>query len=236
MLKKSIGFLVGILVAVSFAAALAETKITVNGTGEVRVSADTAIISLGVNARDKDVLKAQQRVNETIAAIRTALIEQGVKEENINTDFINIYPLYDYSNDQEQLAAYNASSTLAIKVTGMESVGSLIDVCFAAGANTLNGISFSASDTEEAKTEAMKKAVTDAKKKAEILAEASGLKIIGIEIISEGGVYSYQNNVGNVYAKGVDDIVEETEADAGTVVQSAKLIVSASVSITFEAE
>lgn len=118
----------------------------------------------------------------------------------------------------------------------MESVGALIDVCFAAGANTLNGISFSASDTEEAKTEAMKKAVADAKKKAEILAEASGLKITGIEIISEGGVYSYQNNVGNVYARGMDDVVEEAEADAGTVVQSAKLIVSASVSITFEAD
>jgi len=235
-MKKLIAIFVALVMLLFSVAALAETKITVNGTGEVRVSADTAIISLGVNARDKDVLKAQQRVNETIAAIRTALIEQGVKEENINTDFINIYPLYDYSNDQEQLAAYNASSTLAIKVTDMESVGSLIDVCFAAGANTLNGISFSASDTEEAKTEAMKKAVTDAKKKAEILAEASGLKIIGIEIISEGGVYSYQNNVGNVYAKGVDDIVEEAEADAGTVVQSAKLIVSASVSITFEAE
>ena len=235
-MKKLIALFVALVMVLFSVAALAETKITVNGTGEVRVSADTAIISLGVNARDKDVLKAQQRVNETIAAIRTALIEQGVKEENINTDFINIYPLYDYSNDQEQLAAYNASSTLAIKVTDMESVGTLIDVCFAAGANTLNGISFSASDTEEAKTEAMKKAVTDAKKKAEILAEASGLKIIGIEIISEGGVYSYQNNVGNVYAKGVDDIVEETEADAGTVVQSAKLIVSASVSITFEAE
>ena len=235
-MKKLIAIFVALVMVLFSVAALAETKITVNGTGEVRVSADTAIISLGVNARDKDVLKAQQRVNETIAAIRTALIEQGVKEENINTDFINIYPLYDYSNDQEQLAAYNASSTLAIKVTDMESVGSLIDVCFAAGANTLNGISFSASETEEAKTEVMKKAVTDAKKKAEILAEASGLKITGIEIISEGGVYSYQNNVGNVYAKGVDDIVEETEADAGTVVQSAKLIVSASVSITFEAE
>ncbi len=235
-MKKLIAIFVALVMLLFSVAALAETKITVNGTGEVRVSADTAIISLGVNARDKDVLKAQQKVNETIAAIRTALIEQGVKEENINTDFINIYPMYDYSNDQEQLAAYNASSTLAIKVTDMESVGSLIDVCFAAGANTLNGISFSASDTEEAKTEAMKKAVTDAKKKAEILAEASGLKIIGIEIISEGGVYSYQNNVGNVYAKGVDDIVEEAEADAGTVVQSAKLIVSASVSITFEAE
>ena len=118
----------------------------------------------------------------------------------------------------------------------MESVGALIDVCFAAGANTLNGISFSASDTEEAKTEAMKKAVTDAKKKAEILAEASGLKITGIEIISEGGVYSYQNNVGNVYSRTTGMEEPALEEDAGTVVQSAKLIVSASVSITFEAE
>ena len=236
-MKKLIAIFVALVMVLFSVAALAETKITVNGTGEVRVSADTAIISLGVNARDKDVLKAQQRVNETIAAIRTALVEQGVKEENINTDFINIYPLYDYSNDQEQLAAYNASSTLAIKVTDMESVGALIDVCFAAGANTLNGISFSASETEEAKTEVMKKAVTDAKKKAEILAEASGLKITGIEIISEGGVYSYQNNVGNVYSRttGMEEPAE-VEEDLGTVVQSAKLIVSASVSITFEAE
>ena len=235
-MKKLIAITVALMIALSTAAALADTKITVSGTGEVRVSADTAVISLGVNARDKDVLKAQQKVNETIAAIRTALVDKGVKEENINTDFINIYPLYDYSGDQEQLSAYNASSTLAIKVTDMESVGALIDVCFAAGANTLNGISFSASDTEKAKTEAMKKAVADAKKKAEILAEASGLKISSIEIISEGGVYSYQNNIGNVYAKGMDDVVEEAEEDAGTVVQSAKLIVSASVSITFEAE
>lgn len=236
-MKKLIALIIALVMVLSTAAALAETKIAVNGTGEVRVSADTAIISLGVNARDKDVLKAQQKVNETIAAIRKALIEQDVKEENINTDFINIYPIYDYSSDQEQLAAYNASSTLAIKVTDMESVGALIDVCFAAGANTLNGISFSASDTEEAKTEAMKKAVADAKKKAEILAGASGMKITGIEIITEGGVHSYQNNVGNVYSRvtGMDDVVEEAE-DAGTVVQSAKLIVSASVSITFEAE
>ena len=106
-MKKLIAIFVALVMVLFSVAALAETKITVNGTGEVRVSADTAIISLGVNARDKDVLKAQQKVNETIAAIRTALIEQGVKEENINTDFINIYPFYDYSNDQEQLCCHN---------------------------------------------------------------------------------------------------------------------------------
>lgn len=214
--------------------AMAESKINVNGTGEIRVSADTAVISLGVNARDKDVLKAQQKVNESIASIRTTLTGQGVKEENINTEFINIYVTYDYQNGEEEFAAYNASSTLAIKITDMESIGSLIDAAFAAGANTLNGISFSASDTEEAKSEALKKAVEDAAKKADILAQASELKISGIESITESGVYSYENNVGNVYAKSLD--VMDAAAEAGTVVQAEKLIVSASVSITFSAE
>ena len=233
-MKKLIALLLAIMLAIASSAAFADTKITVKGTGEVRVSADMAVISLGVNARDKDVLTAQQKVNESIAAIRQALIDHGVKEENINTEFINIYAIYDYNNDQEQLAAYNASSTLAIRVTDMESVGTLIDICFAAGANTLNGISFSASDTEEANTEALKKAVADAIKKAEIMAESAGLKITGIEVISEGGVVSYENSVGNVYAKGFE--MSESEEDAGTVVQAAKLIITASVSITFTAE
>ena len=234
-MKKTIAVFLSVALVLLSAAAFADTRITVNGTGEARVSADTAVISLGVNARDKDVLQAQQKVNETIAAIRQALVDHGVRGENINTDFINIYAIYDYTGDQEQIVAYNANSALAVRVTDMESVGNVIDVCFAAGANTLNGISFSASDTEEAETDAMKKAVADAKKKAEILAEASGLRITGIEIISEGGVYSYENSAGNAYAAKRFDTVE-TEGDAGTVVQSAKLIVSAAVSVTFTAE
>lgn len=212
--------------------ALAETKITVNGTGETQVSADTAVITLGVSARDKDVLKAQQKVNDAIAAIRQALIAKGVREENINTDYISIYASYSYDGDQEQVEAYSASSTLAIKVTEMGSVGMLIDEAFAAGANTLNGISFSASDTRAAGEESLKKAVAEAKARAEALAEASGLKITGIEIISEGGIFNYSNDVGNFSNR----TKEEAATGSGTIVQAAKLIVTATVSITFTAE
>ena len=130
--------------------------------------------------------------------------------------------------------AYNAGSTLAIKVTSMDAVGEVIDSAFAAGANTLNGISFSASDTDAAKAESLKKAVADAKAKAEILAEASGLKINRIDLITEGGTFSYDNTVSNFSARG---LAEEKEMDAGsTVVRATKLIVSASVTVTFEAE
>ena len=233
-MKKLIALFVALTVIFMATFALAETKISVNGTGETQISADTAIISLGVSARDKDVLQAQQKVNTAIASIRKALIEQGVKEENINTDYINIYAIYDYSGDREQVMAYSADSTLAIKITDIDTVGALIDVSFAAGANTLNGITFSASNTDDAEAESLKKAVSDAKAKAEILAEATGLKITGIEVISEGGAYSYSNTVSNFSAKRMD--TENGFEEAGTVVQAAKLIVSANVTITFIAE
>ena len=233
-MKKMIALFTAVMVALTAAAALAETKITVSGMGETQISADTAVISLGVSARDRDVLKAQQKVNETIAAIRRALAGKGVPEDCISTDYMNIYALYDYTDDQEQIAAYSANSTLAVKVTDMDSAGELIDASFAAGANTLNGISFSASDTDAAKAESLKKAAADARAKAEVLAEAAGLKITGMELITEGGVYSYDNTVSNFTAKGIE--AEEAARDSGTVVSAAKLIVSATVSITFSAE
>lgn len=151
-MKKMISLLVILCLLLTGSAALAEKSITVNGSGEIRISADTAVISLGVSARDPDVLTAQQKVNTAIAAIREALIGHGVKEENINTEYISIYALYDYTNDREQLTAYNAGSTLAVTVTEMDSVGALIDLAFASGANTLNNISFYASNTEDRKS------------------------------------------------------------------------------------
>ena len=214
--------------------AAAETRITVNGTGETRISADTAVISMGVSARNKDVLEAQKTVNGSIAQIRQALLDGGVAEENINTDYMSIYAIYNYDEDAERIQAYEASTTLAVKVTDMEIVGEVIDKAFAAGANTLNGISFSASDTDAARDEALRAAVAEARGRAEVLAEASGLKITGIELISDGNVFSYDNRVGNFSAKRMDEAAADT--GAGTVVQAAKLIVSATVSITFTAE
>ena len=231
--KRNFCALLAALVLLASSAALADTRIMVSGSGETQVSADTAVVSLGVSARDRDVLQAQQKVNEVIAAIRQALLDSGIPEENINTDYMNIYAIYDYDGDAEQVKAYNANSTLAVKVTDLAIAGSVIDEAFRAGANTLNGISFSASDTQEARNESLKAAVADAKAKAEVLAEASGLKIRSIEAISEGNIYSYDNSVGNFSAKRMEGAAD---TGYGTVVQAAKLIVSATVTVTFEAE
>lgn len=210
-------------------AAFADTEITVVGTGEILVPADVAVVTLGVSAADRDVLTAQAKVNETIAKVRKALIAAGVHEEDISTDYINIYAMYDYSDSKEELTAYNANSTLAVRVSDMDEVGNVIDTAFEAGANTLNGIQFSATNTTEAKEKALKAAMKDAKEKAEVLAEASGLQIREMDEIVEQSTYSYDRGVANNFAK-----AESADA-AGTFVQAAKLTVSSTISVKFKA-
>ena len=229
-MRKFFSVLLAVLLILALPSmAMAETIITVSGTGETFVPADVAVISLGVSARDKEVLVAQAKVNESIAAIKEALIAAGVAEENINTDYINIYPIYNYNADMEELAAYNANSTLAVKVTKIGEVGKMIDTTFEAGANNLNGIEFSASDTSEAKAKALELAVEDAISKAEILARAVGMKIAGINSIQEGGVYSYDRGVGYI----TKNMEASMDAAAGTVVQSVKLAVTANITVIF---
>lgn len=231
-MKKLAAILTALVMAVFAGAALADgAEITVSGTGEILVTADTAVISLGVTARDTDVIQAQSKANAIIADIRALLTQNGLEEEQISTDYINIYPIYEYRDDEEKLTAYSASSTLAIKVTDMEMVGPVIDRAFEAGANTLNGISFSCSDTTEARAQALQAAVVDAKAKAEVLAAASGLTLGKIEDIREANTFSYDSGANNFSVKASGNAM-----DKGTVVRAAKLVVSASVNITWKAE
>lgn len=229
-MRKLISVLLALLLACGLTSALAETRLTVSGTAEVLVPADTAVITVGVTVRDKDALQAQSKANGTLSAVRLALTGAGIAPEDINTGYINLYPVYDYSGETEQIIGYSASSTLAVKVTDLSLAGRVIDLAFGAGANNLEGISFSVSDESEARSAALKAAVTDAGTKAEILAEASGLKITGIELIQEGNTYSYDGGSNRFAVKSVAGAGEEYQP---TVVQAAKICVSASVTITY---
>lgn len=233
-MRKLTALILALMVLAVSAAALADTEITVSGEGNILVSADTAVVNIGVNIRDRNALKAQQRANEVIAAVRKVLTDNGIAAEDINTGYVELFTIYDYdySSGSDAVSMYTANSMLAIQLKDMTQVGKVIDLAFGAGANSLNGVSFSASDTDAARKEALKAAVEQARVKAEVLAEAAGLKITGIEAINEGGTYSFDSGLNNFRAKGMAD----EAAMAETVVQAAKIQVNSTVNITFKAE
>ena len=231
-MRKWIALFLVLCLTLSLASALADQTVPVTGSGETLVTADTAVVTLGVNVRKASAPEAQSGANEVIAAIRAALTAAGFREEDVSTGYINLFAVYDYVRDAEQIVAYNASSSLAVKVTDMGRVGEAIDLAFGAGANTLDGVSFSVSDDTAARAEALKAAVADAKAKAAVLAEAAGLGELEIEDIREGSVISFDSGANNFALSKVAGT--EEAMDAATVVRAAKICVSAGVTITFK--
>ena len=220
------------LLALCAGPALAEgegTKLSVSGNGTVLVESDLAIVTVGVREASADVLVAQATVNEKIAAIKQALLDAGVQETEINTDSINIYANYDYSDNTEVIVGYTANNSLSVRTTDIDNVGALIDAAFAAGANTLDNVQFTVQDDSEAREQALTKAVEDARRKADVLAAAVGMQVTAIESIAESGVYTYDSmrNFAQMDAAATEG------SGAGTLVQAALVSVDASVLMDF---
>lgn len=232
-MKKFTAILLALVLTVFASLALAESEICVNGKGEVYVPADKAFVSVGVQLAMQNVQEAQKNVNERVNTIRAKLLEAGIDGDDINTDNINIYAYTDFDDAGNEKTLYHVSSMLTVRVTDTDRTGEVIDIAFAAGANVLNGVTFTATETAEAEKEAMQLAVKNAREKAEILAEAAGLKITGVDKITEGYSGSFDSGL-NVFDRVAAK--EEAASYGATEIHAAKILVSAEVTINYDAK
>ncbi len=226
-MKKIVALLMILAVALMGIGALAEGgTLSVQGVGIVTVDADRATICLGVRESAKDVMTAQNTVNEKMNAVIAALGEAGLSSDAMGTGSIGIYPNYDYSGEVEQIVGYTANNSLVFTVADMDAVGSYIDAAFAAGANSLDYVDFSATDTDEAAERALALAVESARKKAQTLAAAAGVELGDILEIRDNAEIGYE--ITNAYAAS-----EDAGRGAGTEVLPSRQQVNATVTITF---
>ena len=228
-MKKVLSIVLAMLMLIG-ASALAEKTLNVTGSGTVYLDADIAYASLGVSYTGADLSVIQQQANETIEAVCQAMEEAGLDAKNISTDNINIYPMYDYSKNESKLTGYRIDERLSIHTEDIDALGAYIDAAFAAGANTFDSITFSVKDDSQAKKDALKKAVQDAREKAEVIAEASGEEIDSVITISENAQYSYYNRDTKAYTADIAPMAAEGSA---TPVRVAQINVSADVQISY---
>lgn len=209
--------------------AFAAGTVTVQGEGLVYMDADQATFHIGVRESGDDVMYVQNAVNERIAKIIDAFIGIGIEKKDMATNSINIYPVYDYTETGEKISGYSAYNSIRVLTRDINKVGEYIDAAFAAGANTLDSIDFSASDTTDASKQALTLAVKSARDKADVLAAAAGMKVTGVQQINEQAAYSYGN--------GMLRYAESAAKDAaGTQVLTSQLQVCANVSVTYTME
>ena len=169
-----------------------DSLLTVEGNGVVRVSPDLAVVRLGVVAQSRRAEDAQEAVNTVANQIISALIEAGVESADVQTSRLNLTPVYTRGrpdgNQPPSIASYRASNTLTVRVEALDRVGAVIDAALEAGANQLEGVSFELQDEGPSRQAALREAVGAARAKAEVIADALGVRLSSILSVDEGTV------------------------------------------------
>jgi uncharacterized protein len=204
--------------------------ISITGEGRVEVAPDMATVTLGVTSEGDTARAALDANNAAIAAVIDRLKAAGIEGRDAQTSGLSLGPRYDYSrtnpDGSQQINGYVASNLVTVRVRALGQVGGVLDAAVTDGANTLNGLSFGLADATEPTDAARGEAVADARRKAELLTAAAGVKLGRILSIAEQGAFLPPVPM---------PMAEAAFGKAASVpVEAGELEVSAAVTIVFE--
>lgn len=207
--------------------------VTVHGHGEVRMMPDEAHVRLGVIAQAPTAKEAQADANRAAGAITAAVRAQGVSPRELQTTALTLQPIYASqphdSDTPPRIVAYRASNVVTVRVTALGRVGDVIDAALGAGANTLDGLTFTLRDDAAARDSALALAVHEASGKARTIAAALHLRLGRVTEVDEQGVQVMP--VAPMLQRGMT-----MAAVASTPVEAGDVTVTADVTVQFEVD
>src|SRR5918911_1423549 len=169
----------------------ASNTLSLTGTATTMVKPDKATVSLGVQTTNKTADTALAANSKIMNKVIDALKATGVKDNETSTSSFSISPNYNYSQPSSSptastITGFTVSNAIQIQSTNINNTSKWIDTAISAGANTVDRIDFALSDKklEETKNTLIKQAMQDARAKADIIASAAGMKVVGIRSIS----------------------------------------------------
>ncbi|HEY9185722.1 MAG TPA: SIMPL domain-containing protein [Salegentibacter sp.] len=163
--------------------------IFVSGEGIVKVVPDQVIIKSQIEHEGVNANSVKKENDHTADAILKYLKSQNIPEKNIQTDYVNLNKRYNY-NDKSY--TYVARQAITITLEDLNKYEEIISGLLENGLNGINGIQFKSSEVEKHKTEARKRAVLAAKRKAQEFAEPLNQKVGKAISISESSGNNFQ--------------------------------------------
>jgi uncharacterized protein len=149
--------------------------ITTSGAGTVESVPDHAAFSFGVESQGDTAREALAANGDRMRRLVAALREAGVDARDIRTQAV--YLNSRYSNEGQTVVGYTATNTVGAEIDELAKAGDIVDAAVSAGANQVSGPSLSREDRAGLERDALRKAVADARAKAEALADAAGVSL-----------------------------------------------------------
>lgn len=168
------------------------TTAKIEAEGQVQAKPDTATLHFTILTEAPQAQEAAQanakEAEKFLAAVKKAL----GKEDKVETLDYRVLPIYRHKETvqgkgkimTDEIAGYRASHRFKVELRDLQKIGQLSDTALKNGANQVQGPFFSHSQQEDLQRQAAVKALERARKLADALAQAAGLKVTGVEEIN----------------------------------------------------
>jgi len=147
------------------------------GEGMVRIAPDQAFVSITAESRARLPREAQRLNAEAMTAVQQKLKAAGFTGDAVRTLQLELQPQYDYSNGKQTLREYLARNTIEVRVEPVERVGDVTDLAVGSGATSVSNIRFELKDRHAVEQKALQEAVTQARARADAIAQAANRTI-----------------------------------------------------------
>ncbi|MBA3632897.1 MAG: SIMPL domain-containing protein [Acidobacteria bacterium] len=162
------------------------TTVTVSGDARVTAQPDTAIISISVITQNRNATEAQQQNAAQTTAVLNAVKKVAGSAAEIKTSGYLLTPQRVYKENQPPtISGYEARNSITVTLNDLNRVGRVIDAATQAGANNIDGISFTLRQDREARNRALAEATREAISKANALAQTLGGRVLRIAAVEE---------------------------------------------------
>ncbi|TKJ17232.1 hypothetical protein CEE44_01720 [Candidatus Woesearchaeota archaeon B3_Woes] len=203
--------------------------INVQGDSELTFDPDQAKVVAGISILKSSADEAQTEANRVINAILNGLKSEGISEENIETERLNLYEQKEWRDGKSESVGWRATQTLNIKTEDLGKVGTIVDITVNNGANQINNIMFELSEAKEQeyKKQALSEASKNAKSKAETIADSLGVTLGKIKSVSESNYYA------RPYIYAMAESVGAKAVDEAATVMPSDVTVTANINIVY---
>ena len=165
--------------------------ISVSGEGHAAAPPDMATIQTGVVTQAEKAQDALEANNSAMEGILNALKSQKIKAKHIQTSNFDVRPEYKSGprgQQKPEIVGYRVTNQVQIHVHNLPDLGAVLDAVIAAGSNQISGIRFGIDDPTDSLNQARNRAISNAQNRAELYAQAAGVRVGEVITIHEQSV------------------------------------------------
>lgn len=151
--------------------------LSVHGTGVVRAEPEIAQIAVAVDVVEAEADAAFADASTAVTRVREVIRAHGIPDSAVSSSRLSIKSAYDGYGESRKLLGFRCRVEYAIQTREIEAVQRLVTAIVTAGAEHVDSVTFDVLDKPTMRDQARREAVAAARRKAEVYADAAGVRL-----------------------------------------------------------